>query len=294
MMRFTVLAALVLVAARALAQTPVDDAERLLTTYHEDRTRIDRARDLLEQALSRDRRVETMITLSRTYLLVGEVRATTTDEKLLAYERGRELGKRAVELSPRSEDAHFWYAANTGRWGQTKGVMRSLMLLPTMREEVDLLLAMNPRSARVRNVAAGFSFEVPGLLGGDRKKAEEHWKTALDIDPHYTVARVDYARLLAATDRFDEARRQLRRVLDEPSPTNRADWIVRDVPRARTLLESIKDRKQAGRDARPCGACDMRPCGSARSSAVCSARRRPGTRPPSRGWRKRVTIRSVS
>ncbi|MBI1733818.1 MAG: tetratricopeptide repeat protein [Candidatus Rokubacteria bacterium] len=227
----------------AHAQTPVEEAQRLTAAYHEDPTRIDRARDLLEQALARDRRVETMIALSRVYLLVGDVRARTPDEKLAAFARGRELGKRATELLPKSEDAHFWYVANTGRWGQTKGVVRSLFLLPTVREELDILFALNPRSARTHNVAANVLFEVPGLLGGDRTKAEEHWKKGIEIDPRYTLLRVDYAKLLIATGRYDEARRELRRVLDEPAPTNRADWTMRDAPRARTLLDQIKDKR---------------------------------------------------
>jgi len=234
---------LVLFVIPVSAQTPVDEAQRLISSYHEDPKRIERARDLLEQALTRDRRVETMIALAHVYLLVGDIRATTTDDKLAAYERGREIGKRAVELAPKSEDAHFWYAANTGRWGQTKGVMRSLILLPTMREEVDTLLALNPKSPRVHGVAANFLFEVPGMLGGDKKKAEEHWKRGIEIDAHYTVLRVDYAKLLIAGGRYDDARRELGRVVDETSPTNRADWTMRDLPRARQLLDSIKDKK---------------------------------------------------
>ncbi len=230
-------------ALAALAESPAETALALVSRYHEDPTRIDRARDLLETALKTERRVETMAELSHVYLLVGDVRATSRDEKLAAYERGRELGQRAIELAPRSEEAHFWYLANTGRFGQTKGVMRSLFLLPTVREEIDILLTLNPRSARTHAVAGSVSFEVPGIAGGDRAKAEEHYKKALELDPHYTLARLDLARLLIATDRYAEARRQLQRVVAETSPTNLADWTVRDVLRARQLLESIKDRK---------------------------------------------------
>lgn len=231
------------VSASAFGQTPTEEALRLTAAYHEDPTRIDRARDLLEQALGRDRRVETMIALSRVYVLVGLVRARTPDEKLAAFERGREVGKRATELAPRSEDAHFWYVANTGLFGQTKGVLRSLALLPTMREEIEILLALNPRAARTHNVAANVLFEVPAILGGDRTKAEEHWRKGIELDPHYTVQRVDYAKMLIATGRYDEARRELGTVLDEKAATNRADWTVRDVPRARAMLDAIRDKR---------------------------------------------------
>jgi tetratricopeptide (TPR) repeat protein len=181
-----------------------------------------------------------LILLSRVHLLVGDVRATTPEAKLAAYDRGREIGQRAVELAPRSEEAHLWYAINTGRWGQTRGVVRSLFLLPTVREELAAIFALNPKSVRGHALAGNVMFEVPGLLGGDHKKAEEHYRKALEIDPRFTVVRVDLARLLIASGRHDEARRELGRVIEERAPTSIADWTVKDVPRARALLDSLK------------------------------------------------------
>lgn len=232
---------LALAPVATLAQAPLEQARALLERYHEDPARIDRARELLETELARERAVPTMVALARTYFLVGDIRATTTDDKLAAYDRGRELGQRAVELAPRNEEAHVWYAINTGRWGQTKGVMRSLFLLPTIRKELDIIFELNPRSIRGHALAGNVFFEVPGLLGGDRKKAEEHYRKALEIDPRYTVVRVDLARLLIATGRPAEARRELTRVIDERAPFDLAGWTLKDVPRARRLLDSIKD-----------------------------------------------------
>lgn len=225
------------------AETPLETARALVARYHDDRATLDRARDLLEDALRRESRVETMIMLSYVWFLWGDIRATTPEEKLAAYERGRELGKRAVELAPKSHDAHLWYAINTGRWGQTKGVLRSLFLLPTVREEIDILFQLDPRSVRAHSLAGNVYLEVPGLLGGDRSKAEEHFKKGLAIDPRFTVLRVDLARVYLATGRYAEARRELQRVLNEPAPTLVADWSVKDQPRARQLLESIKDQR---------------------------------------------------
>ena len=237
------LAPAVLAPAAARAETPAEQARTLVARYHEDRTAIDRARDLLEGALKRDSRVETMIMLSYVSFLWADVRATTAEDKLAAYERGRDLGKRAVELMPKSHDAHLWYAINTGRWGQTKGVLRSLFLLPTVREEIDILFQLNPRSVRAHSLAGNVFLEVPGLFGGDKEKAEEHFKKGLAIDPKFTVLRTDLARLYIATGRHDEARRELQRVINETAPTIVADWTVKDLPRARQLLESIKDKK---------------------------------------------------
>jgi tetratricopeptide (TPR) repeat protein len=214
----------------------------LIDRYDEDPARIDRAREGLESALRAGRSVEAMIALARVSLLYGDVRARTKDAKLAAYERGREIGERAIELAPRSEEAHLWYVANTGRWGQTKGVLRSLFLLPTVRRELDVIFELNPRSAPGHAIAGAVLFEVPALLGGDRDRAEEHLRKAIEIDAHYTLPRVDLAQLLIATGRHAEAAGELRRVLDERAPRSIADWTVKDVPRAREFLESITGR----------------------------------------------------
>ncbi|MGH7308943.1 MAG: tetratricopeptide repeat protein [Candidatus Rokuibacteriota bacterium] len=234
------LALTLLPAAAGSSPSVEQQARELIARYHEDPTRLDRARDLLEAAIKQERRVDTLILLARVHFLVGDVRATTPEAKLAAYDRGRELGQRAVELAPRSEEAHLWYAINTGRWGQARGVVRSLFLLPTVREELDIIFGLNPKSARGHALAGNVMFEVPGLLGGDRRKAEEHYRKALQIDPRFTVVRVDLARLLIATGRHDEARRELTRVIDERAPTSIADWTVKDVPRARALLDSLR------------------------------------------------------
>jgi tetratricopeptide (TPR) repeat protein len=241
--RLLLIAIVFAVPIAAASDAPVEQARALVARYHEDRAVIDRARDLLEDALTRDSQVETMIMLSYVSFLSGDVRATTPEEKLAAYERGREVGKRAVELAPKNHDAHLWYAINTGRWGQTKGVLRSLFLLPTVREEIDILFQLNPRSVRAHSLAGNVFVEVPALFGGDKEKAEEHFKKGLAIDPKFTVLRVDLARLYIATGRHADARQELRRVIDETAPTLIADWTVKDLPRARELLESIKDTK---------------------------------------------------
>jgi tetratricopeptide (TPR) repeat protein len=227
--------------APASAQTPavLESARAAVSTYHEDPARLDRAIAQLTAELARDHQVPTMVWLSRLHFTAGDVRATTTEEKLAAYDRGREIGRRAVELAPRNAQAHLWYAINTARWGQTKGIMRSLFLVPTVREELAVIFDLDPRLPEAHALAGGVYFELPALFGGDRAKAEAHYKQGLQIDPHFTVLRVDLARLYLATGRPAEARRELQRVLDERAPTKRADWTVKDVPRARTLLETL-------------------------------------------------------
>src|SRR5262249_6238523 len=70
-------AALVLNVAVAVAETPVEAARALVARYHEDPAAIDRARDLLEAALAKDRQIDTMVMLAYVQSMWGDVRAKT-------------------------------------------------------------------------------------------------------------------------------------------------------------------------------------------------------------------------
>jgi tetratricopeptide (TPR) repeat protein len=226
----------------AEARSPlVGQLNRAATRYHEDPTRLDRLREGLEQAVRDDPDAANFTALSRVSFLWGDVRAKSEDERLAAYDRGREAGRRAIELEPKNFLGHLWYAINTARWGQTKGVVRSLFLLPTVREEIRTLLELAPTVAAVHALAGNVDLEVPGPLGGDLERAEATFRKGLQLDPTFSGIRVGLAKVLIKTSRLAEARRELQAVLDEKDPSNPADWTMKDVPDARRLLDSIRE-----------------------------------------------------
>jgi hypothetical protein len=225
------------------AGSTVEAARELLRQYHEDPTSIDRARDLLESALARDGAdAATLIALARAWFLHAEQRAATESARLAAFERSRDLGRRAAELAPENPDAHLAYAIGLGSWTQAKGLLRSALALRTIREEVVTVLRLDPRSIQAHIMAGSINRELPAVLGGDRAKAEAHFKTARALDPHLTGVRLELAMLYIDLGRLAEARRELQGLLDEGAPTDRARFTAYEAPRAKALLESIRPR----------------------------------------------------
>ena len=210
--------------------------------YHENPARLDAIRDGLAQAIRTGADLEDLTALARVCFLWGDIRATTPDQKLEAYEQGRQAAKRAVELDPKSVVAHFWYATNNARWGQTKGVLRSLFLLPTVNEETEIVLKLDPTFTPIYALAGNVAYEVPGLLGGDLNRAEQMFRKGLELDPKFTAMRVGLGKTLIKQGRIAEARRELQAVVDEKEPRNLADWTMKDLRKARELLESIKGK----------------------------------------------------
>jgi len=149
---------------------------------------------------------------------------------------------RAVELDPKSAAAHFWYGTNTGRWGQTKGVMRSLFLLPTVKGAMEAALELDPAYPPVYALGGSIYYEVPGYAGGDLDRSEAMFRKGLELDPRYTNMRLGLARTLLKKGRKADARRELEAVLVEKAPRNLADWTMKDVPQAKALLDEIKER----------------------------------------------------
>ena len=107
---------------------------------------------------------------------------------------------------------------------------------------IRVLLELAPNVAAVHTLAGNIDSEVPGALGGDVDRAEATVRKGLQLDPGFTGIRVGLAKVLIKKNQPARARRELQAVLDEKDPSNLADWTVKDVPDARRLLESIRDR----------------------------------------------------
>src|SRR5215470_12222816 len=190
--------ALLAMISTAWAGSPlVSELQAFSTRYNENPKKIDELRAALEKAAEfPDADLDTLLALAQVCFIYGDVRASTEDEKLAAYDCGRHAAKRAIELAPRSAPAQFWYGANTGRWGQVKGIMRSLFLLPTVKGAMQAAIAIDPTY-------------VPAYAGGDLDRSEAMFRKGLDLDPRYTNMRLGLARTLLKKGRTADARREL-------------------------------------------------------------------------------------
>jgi tetratricopeptide (TPR) repeat protein len=239
----TAIVILLSAAEAAGAQSPLATEVRALADrYHERPARIDTLRPLVTQAAQADPHVDNLLAVAQIAFLYGDVRALRPEEKLDAYEQGRQAARRAAEIAPRNGRAHFWYATNAGRWGQTKGVMRSLFLLPEVKRGMETALELDPRFPPAYVLAGTVYYEVPGLFGGDLEKSERLFRTGLEVAGRFTGLRVGLARTLIKRGRIPEARRELQAVLDEKTPSNPADWTLKDSPEARRLLDALPGR----------------------------------------------------
>jgi len=231
---------LALIGPQAWARSPlVAEVNTFSSRYHEWLARIDTVRDELRQVAWNDADAEDLIAFSQVCFIWGDIRATTIQQKLEAYDEGRQAAKRAAEMEPRNAVAHFWYGANTARWGETRGVVQSLFLLPVVRQEIQTVLELDPKFTPVYALAGNVLDAVPPLMGGDLRKAEEMFRKGLEQDPRFTGMRIGLAKALIKLGRTAEARNELQAVLNEKHPRNMGEWVMKDTKEARQLLQGL-------------------------------------------------------
>lgn len=218
----------------------VADLAWTFTHYHEDPARLDALRTGLAEAAHTDPDVPNLVALAQACFLWGDIRAATTERKLQAFDQGRQAGEQAIEKAPENASAHLWFSINLGRWAQTKGVLRSLFLLPILKEEIATILRLDSTLAGVYVLAGNVYAEVPAFFGGSLSTAERMFRDGLRHDPQFTALRVGLAKTLVKEGRPTDAVQELTRVLAEQHPENPAEWTVKDVPEARVLLGQLQ------------------------------------------------------
>ncbi len=118
-----------------------------------------------------------------TYWLADHAKAKK--EKIALFEKGIAIAKKAVELDPKSIEAHFWLGGLYGSYGEVKGVMKSLALVKPIRQEMNAINQLDEKfqGGAGYRVLGIVDYKVPGIAGGSKKRAREQLEKAVAMDP---------------------------------------------------------------------------------------------------------------
>lgn len=238
--------ALLLIMSTALWAMPMDSlcdqAAYLLFNRHLENGHLDSAYALLAQGRSEDPRHERCLYLwSRIHVQKGD-NAEAKSDKFSLYERSKAIADTLRELSPDNPFGQMWWAVAQGRIGQIRGVMNSLFMVPTLKKSFSRVLELDPGHTTAYDAYGVLYYELPGIFGGSLAKSEQYFKTGLEIDPDYTVLRLDLAKVYIRQKRWAEAREQLNELVETTDPAFPADFVLDDKPEALELLEQLEDK----------------------------------------------------
>lgn len=160
-------------------------------------------------------------------------------DKLVGYESAKADCEKGVEFSSTSADAHFWLGVTIGRWGETKGLLKALFIIKPLKKEMAEVIRLDPSHGGAHNVLAEILWQVPGFVGGDKRRALEEFETALRLSPSYTANHQPLAEAYLHFKRKDDAIRVLRIVEATTEPADPAEYPD-NLADARKLLAKIE------------------------------------------------------
>jgi hypothetical protein len=133
-------------------------------------------------------------------------------------EKGIAAAQQAARLEPGRPEGHFWLAADMGALAEKFGVRAGLKYRKPIREELETVLRLEPAfmQGSADRALGRYYFEVPGLFGGSKSRAEQHLRASLAYNADSTISRYFLAELLIDQKRTSEARAELQHVIAAP------------------------------------------------------------------------------
>ena len=165
--------------------------------------------------------------------------ATSAERKRWA-DRAREYGAQAVQKAPPSSDAYAAYGEALGQWADAHKGVHSLK---SVRQAVDVLkkaVELNSRNAYAHMLLASFYRESPGIISvGDKQKALEEAKLAVEYGPQYAIDHLVLARTLLDLGKKEEGIAQLQIIVDLTPPEDAVPETRADQQTARAILKDL-------------------------------------------------------
>ena len=215
---------------------PIADAD-VLFSYGEDTARDLQALATLTRALVTDaHNYQVLWRAARAYYQVGD--DASDREKQRYFERGIEMGQRAVAQQPAGVEGHFWLAANYGGLSEIRGIWQAFQMVKRVRTEMETALRLQPdyEDGSAYRALGEIARQLPGVLGGNLKRAIAYFEQGLRVAPQNMGLKLALARAYLEASQREASQRLLAEILQMPVRPARAQADRHTQDKARQLL----------------------------------------------------------
>jgi len=163
-----------------------------------------------------------------------------TKERDDAFKAGIDAGKTAVQLQNEKPNGHFWLGANYGGAAEHSPI-QGLATVNDIRNEMETVLRLDKgyQNGSAYMVLGLVYLNAPGIVGGDPKKAVEEMEKGLPFGEPNAFLHLHLAEAYQKVGRNDDARRELKKILDlTPDPNYLPEYKEASAD-ARKLLDQI-------------------------------------------------------
>jgi len=189
---------------------------------------------------------------SRTYIEIGK----NADERVAEnyYRKSLEFAEEAVRIKPDDINCQFWKAAALGKLAQIMGGKEKVEISKQLRDQLDLVLKMDPNHdpayyiyARLHRAVANLNRvlkAIAKMMYGDlalstNEEAVNMFQKAISINPDFIEYRFELGRTCVEMKEWEKAREQFNKVLALPS-AEAYDELFRN--EAKEILDDIKNK----------------------------------------------------
>lgn len=187
------------------------------------------------------------VTLAELDMNLGDDLLKDPEKRPEAYEEGARIAQRALEIREANPEAHFLHAANLGGAAQARGITSAVFTGNEIKDHLRRALELDPDHAPSLQVMGGLLAQPPWFLGGDEGEAQQYLERAIAADGNYTNARIIIAKLLIQINKVDDAKIQVRAVVEAETPHYPYTWQRRFRPEALHLLEGLDEQTDEDR-----------------------------------------------
>lgn len=191
-----------------------------------------------------DNKYEAFWRISRILYYIGD--HSEKKDKKSTFSQGIYYGERAIELEPDRPEGHYWLGVNYGKYGEVRGVLKSLSLVNPIKREMNKVIELDRtfEDGGADKVLGRVYFKLPGFAGGSKEKSLEHLLKAKEIAPHDPLTRLYLAETYLAMDKVAEARQELEFVLSLEDDHRWISDVQACKEEARKLLQHKKFRRK--------------------------------------------------
>jgi len=223
-------------------------APQNLATCHElarnraDMVKYREAINCYEQSFAAAPREDTAVRLGKSYYWLGAHSAEDVQTEL--FQKGIDWSKKAIELNPKSAGGHFWLGVNNGKYGESRGILKSLFLVGPIKEEMKQVIAIDPayEHGGAYRVLGRMFYKLPGFAGGGVDKSITNLKKSLDYSPNVSTTHVFLAESYIKQKDYQGAKNELNFVLKAAVIPGLEPEFQADKAAAARLLEELKDK----------------------------------------------------
>jgi hypothetical protein len=216
-----------------------NDVDRLIS-YGEDLERDKQSLAVAEKALAGDgNNYQWLWRVARGCYFVGD--NVDKNEKSRHFDRGVEIGQRAISQQPNAVEGHFWLAVNYGGLAEQKGALNALSLVKKIRAEMETVLSINDRyqDAGAYHALGEIDRQLPRLFGGNMKRSIARLEKGAQIAPDNMLIKFVLAQAYQDAGRKEDARRLLQEIIGRQINPSRAKSERGVQEKARQLLNKL-------------------------------------------------------